>query len=198
MAQVSRRGKIEEKSYEKVAEGVIEGYQYVAFEVSKDELKKHLPEAYRRGSRIVQEILEEQGVAKDKVDKVVARIASGEIDPTTAIVEHEIEPDIYVPTAHELATEEVMRKILKTVKGAPKDAKVTEWGGNTEYSLYWDSESTKIWAGRWTWSEGGVPICFGLQISDEACNKVNDIIDKLKKKAEEEGRYLFFAIWESK
>ena len=182
---------------EKVADGEIDGYRYVAFEITPDEREKVKHKACEYAAEVVEDILREYDVPEEEIRRVVDQVSACMMDVSDVLDRYDIEPDYYYPTIDELAAEIVLGKALHEVPDAPPDPEVSEEPGYglPEYSLYWGADA-RSWVGRWYWSYGGSEdVCFGLITKPEVCRKASKLVDNLDYLAKRKGRELLFAIW---
>lgn len=187
---------------EKITEGSIGRYRYVAFEATPDEVKKFVRKARIAVAEVLDDVLFDYGVPESEAREYVRQVEKGVIDPHEALWELGIEPDWYIPDVEEVAASYAMSEALSRsmIPDAPTDASAFEEVGYglPEYSLYYGPDA-RSWRGRWYWSERRVDpedVCFMLVREANVCEKITDIVSKLEKDAERKGRQLFFAVWE--
>lgn len=187
---------------EKVKEGDTDSLRFVAFEITPDEIKKHMKEACRISAGhfedYLEDVLRERGVSESEIRKIKEDIAMCRRDIHDVMLDHGIELDAYIPSAREISAQIVMSKALQGIKGAPHDAQASEEPGYglPEFSLYYNPDA-RSWSGRWYWSESGDPegICFRLVHDEKTCDKLMETIDDLEEKARKRGRQLLFAAY---
>jgi len=181
----------------KAGEGRVNGYRYIAFEITPDEIEKEKPRACHHAASILEDILEEHGVPKKEVEEAVRQVSSCAKDVHDILLKYDIWPDWYVPSIDELAAERVLAKALSSIPDAPPDPQVSEEPGYglPEYSLYWGSDA-RSWVGRWYWSKGGnEDICWKFIPEEDVCKRMDDLISSLESQAIKRGRQLLFAAW---
>lgn len=178
---------------EKVTEGEIGRYRYIAFLVTPDEVEKRREKAKERAAEYVEFILSSHGVAKEIVSKMSRKVLEGEAEPYDVFRELGLEIEDYVPDVDEFAAEILMNELLDEL-----DAQVTpEPGyGLPEYSLYWNIDA-RSWTGRWYWSHGGSEdVCRTLVTEPEAYEKINELVGKLVREVYRRRKMqLLFAVW---
>lgn len=190
---------------EKVAEGRIGNYRYVAFYVTPDEIGKHVKEARKEVAEVLEDVMYGQGIPEPEIKKHVDLVKKGAESVYNAIEEAGVAWDWYFPLPEEVAASYVLSGALSNIPRAPADATAfPEPGyGLPEYSLYTGPDA-RSFKGRWYWSKtwpgrfNVEEICFGLRADVNTCYKIVEKIRKLKKEAEKQGKQLLFAVWEEK
>jgi len=185
---------------EKVKEGSIGKFRYVAFEITPDEIEKELPRAREAVADMLDDVLSDFGVPDEERRRAVQQVAQGLKNPYDIFYDYGIEPGFYFPNPEEVAAENVLRKALEGVPNAPPDPQASEEPGYIlpEYSLYWNPDA-RSWVGRWYWSGGASKdICWALIADEEICKKVSDMVNELDLQARQKGRQLLFAIWKTR
>jgi len=193
---------------EKVNEGRIGNYRYVAFEITPDEIEKRMPKAREKTAETM-EIDLPSGLPEREVERLKRLVREGKMDYWKAVEEAWRKktgepPDFYVPENSDFAAEILLNEQFASDLSFPRlevQARPEEGYGLPEFSLYGGPDA-RSYIGRWYYSHGGQggeidPAfqCFATSLSPEDCRKLLKKIRKLEENAERKGRQLIVAYW---
>lgn len=191
---------------EKVDEGRIGNYRFVAFEITPDEIEKRMPKAREKAASVLNIDLP-KGLSEEEVERLRRLVREGKLDYYTAVMETWLkatgsEPDFsWIPGTEEFAAEILLNEILARDPSLPAlEAQVRpeEGYGMPEYSLYLGPD-VRGFNGRWfypTYQTGEGFTCFATTLEPEECDRLIKKIDDLLERARERGRELIVAYWE--